>query len=62
MMERMRMFSVLPGTPGRRQQKPRMIRSIDTPAWDASTKRFDNLRVFQLVHLGDDACRASRRL
>ena len=36
MIERMRMFSVWPGTPGRRQQNPRMIRSIGTPALDAS--------------------------
>ena len=31
-----RMFSLTPGTPGRRQQMPRTIRSIFTPACDAS--------------------------
>ena len=31
------MLSVRPGTPGARQQKPRTIRSIGTPAWDART-------------------------
>ena len=36
MIERMRMFSVWPGTPGRRQQNPRTIRSIGTPAFEAS--------------------------
>ena len=36
MIERTRMFSVRPGTPGRRQQNPRMMRSMGTPAWDAS--------------------------
>ena len=35
MIERMRMFSVRPGTPGARQQKPRTIRSIGTPACEA---------------------------
>ncbi len=38
MIERMRMFSVWPGTPGRRQQNPRMIRSMGTPAFEASHK------------------------
>ena len=32
MIERTRIFSLLPGTPGRRQQIPRTIRSIWTPA------------------------------
>ena len=36
MIERTRMFSLNPGTPGRRQQMPRTIRSIWTPAWDAA--------------------------
>ena len=31
MIERMRMFSVKPGTPGARQQRPRTIRSTGTP-------------------------------
>ena len=31
-----RMLSLTPGTPGRRQQMPRTIRSICTPARDAS--------------------------
>ena len=30
-----RMFSLSPGTPGRRQQIPRTIRSIRTPACEA---------------------------
>ena len=38
MIERIRMFSLWPGTPGRRQQNPRMMRSIGTPAFDASHK------------------------
>ena len=29
------MFSEIPGMPGRRQQRPRMFRSIFTPAMDA---------------------------
>ena len=28
-----RMFSEMPGKPGRRQQMPRTTRSIGTPAW-----------------------------
>ncbi len=35
MTERTRMFSERPGTPGRRQQNPRTMRSIWTPAWEA---------------------------
>ena len=35
MIERMRMFSVSPGTPGARQQRPRTIRSTGTPACEA---------------------------
>jgi hypothetical protein len=35
MMLRTRMFSLTPSTPGRRQQYPRMIRSICTPACEA---------------------------
>ena len=31
-----KMFSDIPGTPGRRQQMPRTTRSIGTPAWLAS--------------------------
>src|SRR6478672_2561668 len=30
-----RMLSLVPRTPGRRQQMPRTMRSIDTPAWEA---------------------------
>jgi len=37
-IERTRMFSVRPGTRGRRQQKPRIIKSIGTPASDARHK------------------------
>jgi hypothetical protein len=55
MMERMRMFSVWPGTPGRRQQKPRMIKSIDTPACESLAQRLDDVGILHLVHLGDDA-------
>ena len=29
-------WSVLPGTPGTKQQMPRTIRSTRTPAWEAS--------------------------
>ena len=36
MTDRMRIVSLNPGTPGRRQQNPRTMRSIDTPARDAS--------------------------
>ena len=36
MIEITRMCSDRPGTPGRRQQMPRTIRSISTPAWLAS--------------------------
>jgi hypothetical protein len=36
MMERTRMFSDSPGTPGRSMQTPRTIRSISTPACEAS--------------------------
>ena len=32
-MLRTRMFSEMPGSPGRRQQMPRITRSIGTPAW-----------------------------
>ena len=32
-MLRTRMFSEMPGRPGRRQQMPRITRSIGTPAW-----------------------------
>ena len=35
-MLRTRMFSEMPGSPGRRQQMPRITRSIGTPAWLAS--------------------------
>ena len=35
MMLMTRTLSLMPGTPGRRQQMPRTIRSIDTPACDA---------------------------
>ena len=31
-----RIVSLIPGRPGRRQQIPRTIRSIGTPAWEAS--------------------------
>ena len=40
-----------PGTPGRRQQMPRTIRSICTPACDAVVERVDQLGVDQAVHL-----------
>ena len=36
MIERTRTFSVQPGTPGARQQKPRTISSTGTPAWEAA--------------------------
>ena len=36
MMDRMRIDSLNPATPGRRQQNPRTMRSIGTPARDAS--------------------------
>ena len=35
-MEMTRMFSLTPGSCGRRQQMPRTIKSIFTPAWEAS--------------------------
>ena len=31
-----RMLSLTPGTPGRSRQLPRMMRSMETPAWLAS--------------------------
>ena len=55
MMDRMRMFSVWPGTPGRRQQNPRMIMSIGTrdyPTIQAVTLVFAILVV--LVNLATD--------
>ena len=33
MIDLTRMFSDMPGTPGRRQQMPRMTSSTCTPAW-----------------------------
>ena len=36
MMERTRMFSDMPGTPGRSVHMPRTIKSILTPACDAA--------------------------
>ena len=35
-MDRTVMFSLSPGTPGRRLHTPRTIRSIRVPAWEAS--------------------------
>ena len=56
------MFSLTPGTPGSRQQMPRMTRSISTPAW-RGVEGLDELGVDQGVHLHDDApVRAERGL
>ena len=54
MMLLTRIFSDMPGTPGRRQQMPRTTRSIDTPACDACVEQVDDRRIDQRVHLGPD--------
>ncbi len=36
MMERTWIVSDTPATPGRREQMPRTIRSMRTPAWEAA--------------------------
>ncbi len=54
MTERTRMFSVQPGTPGRRQQKPRTIRSIGHAGLRRRHERAADREVLELVHLGDD--------
>ena len=56
-----RMVSLTPGRPGRRQQIPRTMRSIGTPACEACVERGDDVGIDQRVHLGDDPRRAARR-
>ena len=51
------MRSLTPLTRGRRQQIPRTIKSIGTPACDARQRAAMICRVRQRVHLGDDARR-----
>ena len=54
-----RMFSETPGTPGRRQQMPR-IDQVDLDAGlRGRVERFDDLGIDERVHLGDDPCRAA---
>ena len=48
------MLSESPGTPGRRQQMPRTIRSIRTPASLAVVQLLDQAAVHEPVHLRDD--------
>ena len=50
-----RMFSLTPGTPGRRQQMPRTIRVDRHARLRGAVERLDDRRVHQRVHLGDDA-------
>ena len=49
-----RMFSLRPGTPGRRQQMPRTTRSICTPAFEAAIEPVDQPGIDQRVELGPD--------
>ena len=49
-----RMFSLTFGTPGRRQQMPRTIRSIFTPAARGFVEREDHILVDERVDLHDD--------
>ena len=58
MTERTRIVSVAPGTPGRRQQKPRTIEiDRDTGSRCFAERRHD-LGILELIHLGDDSRRA----
>ena len=59
-IERTRMFSDSPGTPGRSAHTPRTIRSIFTPGLRGRVERRDDLGLEQRVHLGDDARRLAR--
>jgi hypothetical protein len=60
MMLMTRIRSLTFGSPGRRQQIPRTMRSISTPACDARIQRVDHLRIDERVHLADDARAAPR--
>ena len=51
------MLSDRPGTPGRRQQMPRTIRSIVHAGLRGGVERVDHLGVDQAVHLEHDAAR-----
>ena len=44
-----------PGTPGRRQQNPRIIKSIGHTSLGCLAQGLDDVRIFQLIHLGDDS-------
>ena len=55
------MFSDRPGTPGRRQQMPRTMRSISVPAARRLVERVDDLGVDEAVHLHHDAAVGRRR-
>ena len=69
MIERTRMFSENPSTPGRSAQAPRTIRSISTPACDAAysariTASSSSAFIFAMIRAGlpSRAWRASRRI
>ncbi len=53
-MERTRMWSDSPGTPGRRQQRPRTTRSTETPACDARYRASITPGIGETVRLDDD--------
>ena len=54
MIDLTRMFSDSPGTPGRRQQMPRTISSMATPALRRFVERVDDVGIDQRVHLHPD--------
>ena len=55
-----RMFSLTPSTPGRRQQMPRMLRSIGTPACEAwYSARMQRLSTSELIFIAIRAGRPS---
>ena len=56
-----RMFSLIPGTPGRRQQMPRTMQIDRHARLRRPVQRLDDGRVHQRVHLGDDPPARSQR-
>lgn len=62
MIDRTLTVSVWSRTPGRKQQNPRMIKSNRQAGLRSFAQSLNQLRIFELIHLGDNSRRPTSTL